>query len=214
MADSRLDYSCGKCMYPENSAMVHTCTSAQPQSDAPNAAPPYPNSTGIPINAQHWQELFDAGECLNCGKKLGDKVQWNCCWFGTIPEMWWRMTAEAAALRTEQLRSEIGELEDVRDQLTDKWRAAESQLATLRFELDTANNAHRSMAKDLATLRAETIEQCAKIADDISQKYWNKYKGVTRERGTYNPNDEGKSDGAEEVAAVIRAIRKRLAEGE
>jgi hypothetical protein len=58
-------------------------------------------------------------------------------------------------------------------------------------------------ALDKAVL--EEREACAVCCDEIEQRYWARYKGRDGKPGSLSPNDEGRSDGANECSAAIRA---------
>lgn len=61
----------------------------------------------------------------------------------------------------------------------------------------------------LRAVEDETLERCAAACDQIEEKYYARYKGLTKERPTANPHDEGMSDGAGECAAAIRALKEQ-----
>jgi hypothetical protein len=61
----------------------------------------------------------------------------------------------------------------------------------------------------VALARADEREACAKVCDDIGEDLWSLYKGrapyTGKEEGRADMHVQGKSDGADECAAAIRA---------
>lgn len=57
---------------------------------------------------------------------------------------------------------------------------------------------------DPAAIRAEALEEAARVADRAETEFWEDWK----ERA--DPHDQGKSDGATEVAARLRALAGKV----
>ena len=60
-------------------------------------------------------------------------------------------------------------------------------------------------------VRAEALEEAAKVCDAIEEDHWNLYKGrkpyTGSEAGRADPHEQGVSMGAEECAAAIRGLK-------
>ena len=59
----------------------------------------------------------------------------------------------------------------------------------------------------------DVLEQAAVVCDAISADYWKRWKGThpTSTQGSaYNPDDQGRSDGAQECADAIRAMKEQI----
>jgi hypothetical protein len=90
----------------------------------------------------------------------------------------------------------------------------------LQAELDATNRqveilsdalaeSRRAVNALVALARADEREACAKVCDDIGEDLWSLYKGrapyTGKEEGRADMHVQGKSDGADECAAAIRA---------
>jgi hypothetical protein len=90
----------------------------------------------------------------------------------------------------------------------------------LQAELDATNRqveilsdalaeSRREVDAMVALARADEREACAKVCDDIGEDLWSLYKGrapyTGKEEGRADMHVQGKSDGADECAAAIRA---------
>jgi hypothetical protein len=90
----------------------------------------------------------------------------------------------------------------------------------LQAELDATNRqveilsdalaeSRREVDALVALARADEREACAKVCDDIGEDLWSLYKGrapyTGKEEGRADMHVQGKSDGADECAAAIRA---------
>ncbi|CAB3729783.1 hypothetical protein LMG22037_05476 [Paraburkholderia phenoliruptrix] len=67
-------------------------------------------------------------------------------------------------------------------------------------------------------IRRESLEEAAKVCDEIAADCWSLYKGrapyTGREAGRADPGVQGESDGADKCAAAIRALSQKTAQGE
>jgi len=78
------------------------------------------------------------------------------------------------------------------------------------FEVECISHPHNDAAPvDAKAIRAEALEEAAKVCDAIEEDHWNLYKGrkpyTGSEAGRADPHEQGVSMGAEECAAAIRA---------
>jgi hypothetical protein len=74
---------------------------------------------------------------------------------------------------------------------------------------DALAESRRKVDAMIAVARADEREACAKVCDDIGEDLWSLYKGrapyTGKEEGRADMHVQGKSDGADECAAAIRA---------
>ena len=72
------------------------------------------------------------------------------------------------------------------------------------------NNRLKGAPVDAKAIRAEALEEAAKVCDAIANAEWDAYKGRTEpidRSKLYNAHTEGISDGADECAAAIRNLK-------
>jgi hypothetical protein len=74
---------------------------------------------------------------------------------------------------------------------------------------DALAESRREVDALVALARADEREACARVCDDIGEDLWSLYKGrapyTGKEEGRADMHVQGKSDGADECAAAIRA---------
>ena len=61
----------------------------------------------------------------------------------------------------------------------------------------------RALGVEIKALKAEAIEQCAKVCEQVEVESWAAYK-----RGITLPHHEGMADGAANCATAIRALKE------